>query len=95
MRGSLNILILKFKKYFDTATTAGLKNRKNLDLLRKIRLLNLLAITAITILIIMSIIVFFEGKAYLSVINMTGATIFFLLRLGLKKTGNYSKASFE
>jgi len=95
MRENTNNLFLKLKFFFNSATTAGLKNREDLDLLRKIRLLNLLAITAITILIIMSVVVFFEGKAYLSVINMTGATIFYLLRLALKKTGNYSKASFE
>lgn len=93
MQESINFVILKIKEYFESIITVGLKNREDLDLLRKIRLLNLLAITAITILLIMSVIVFFEGKPYLSVIDMTGATVFFLLRLALKKTGNFSKAS--
>jgi len=93
MEQSTNIIIIKIRKYFESVITAGMKNREDLDLLRRVRLLNLLAITAIIILIIMSVVVFFEGKPHLSVINMTGATIFFLLRLDLKKTGNYSRAS--
>jgi len=82
-----------YKNSFNKITLGGLKDRNNLELLRRIRLLHLLALTAVIILTIMSIIVFIEGKPYLSAVNMTGASIFLILRYYLIKTGNFTKAS--
>ena len=77
------------KFFFDTVTLSGLEDHDNLDISRRIRLLHLLTLTGTSMLLIMAVIVYREGITHLAIIDSTTAVIFIIMRIYLKKTGDY------